>query len=97
MELNEIFISKKISEKLRVKVGDHIYLTGMLVKDNPEITLKRLKVSGIFTTGYQELDEQLVYVGEKTGDKIFNNNSEYYISFVWLCLVYTCNNHCLLC
>ncbi len=79
LELNEIFISKKTSEKLRVKVGDYIYLTGMLVKDNPEITLKRLKVSGIFTTGYQELDEQLVYVGEKTGDKIFNNNSEYYI------------------
>ena len=79
IKLNEIFISKKISEKLRVKVGDHLYLSAMLVKDNPEITLKRLKVSGIFTTGYQELDEQLVYIGKETGDDIFKENAGYNI------------------
>lgn len=79
LNLNEIFISKKISEKLRVKVGDHIYLSAMLIKDNPEITLKRLKISGIFTTGYQELDEQLVYIGKETGDDIFKGNVGYNI------------------
>lgn len=79
LKLNEIFISQKISEKLRLKAGDHLYLTVMLAEDNPELTLKRLKVSGIFTTGYQELDEQLAYIGNETGERIFENNAGYNI------------------
>ena len=77
--LNKILISEKTAKKLKINVGDSLYLTAMITEDAPKITLKRLKVGGIFTTGYQELDEQLSYIGKNTGDKIFDDDIGYNI------------------
>jgi lipoprotein-releasing system permease protein len=77
---NEIMISKKTSEKLKVKVSDSIFLISYISKDTPKITLYRLKVSGIFTTGYIEIDEQLAYIGRETGDKVLGKDVPYFIS-----------------
>lgn len=79
LKLNEIFISKKTAEKLGLKVGDSLYLTAMITSKDSKLTLKRLKVSGIFTTGYVELDEQLSYISNSTGDKIFGQDVRYNI------------------
>lgn len=76
---NEILISEKSAEKLKVKAGDILFVTGMLKKNDPQITLYRLKVAGLFSTGYQELDEQLAFVGSETGDRIFKNDVDYNI------------------
>lgn len=77
---NEILISKKTSEKLKVKVSDSIYLLSFISKNSPVITLYRLKIAGIFTTGYIEMDEQLAYIGNKTGDAILKQEIPYNIS-----------------
>lgn len=76
---NEILLSKKISEKLRIKLGSDVYITAMIANDNPKIILRRLKVTGIFTTGYVELDEQLAYISNKTGLNVFDSNVAYNI------------------
>lgn len=76
LEQNEIMISKKSAEKLRLKIGSSIYLTTMLL-DKEDVVIKRLKVSGIFTTGYAEFDEQLAMIGNKTGDAIFKETLLY--------------------
>lgn len=72
---NEILISKKTKDKLKVKVGDTLYLT-LISNDkdnNSKVIFKRLKISGIFTTGFTELDEQLAFINEKIGDEILKN------------------------
>lgn len=77
--LNEIMISEKTSRKLKVNSGDYIYLTAISTVEESRIILKRLKVSGIFTTGFLELDEQLGYVGTRTGERIFGSSLKYNI------------------
>jgi len=74
---NEILISKKTKEKLRVNVGDYIYLTSIKEDADAKFLIKRVKVSGIFTTGFTELDEQLAYVNNKTGDDLFKDTLKY--------------------
>ncbi|MFW9928149.1 MAG: hypothetical protein ACFFD1_02030, partial [Candidatus Thorarchaeota archaeon] len=63
-----------------LKPGDSVYLLSYLYQNSPEITLYRLKVSGTFTTGYIEMDEQLAYIGKETGDKIFGHELPYNLS-----------------
>ncbi|MBN2545042.1 MAG: ABC transporter permease [Spirochaetes bacterium] len=77
LNINEIMISRKTAEKLRLKTGERIYLTTMLSDDKEDIVIKRLLVSGIFTTGYVEFDEQLAMIGNNTGDKVFADNLLY--------------------
>lgn len=72
LEKNEIMISQKTAQKLKLETGDTLYLTAMLSMDSPEVTLKRFKVSGIFTTGYVELDEQIAYISNTTAKKVFD-------------------------
>lgn len=70
---NEIMISKKTSEKINIKSGEFLYLTTLIPEEKDQVIIKRLKVAGIFTTGFIELDEQLAYVGNATGEDIFKN------------------------
>ncbi len=76
---NEILISKKTKDKLHVKVGDAIFITSIVqdLENNSKVVFKRLKVSGIFTTGFIELDEQLAFVNSKIGDEIFKDSVKY--------------------
>ncbi|OHD15296.1 MAG: hypothetical protein A2086_00855 [Spirochaetes bacterium GWD1_27_9] len=75
--LNEIMLSQKTAQKLRCKVGDHIFILALGEKDKSKIKLKRLKISGLFSTGFVELDEQLAYVGTETGKTIFDDFIKY--------------------
>jgi ABC-type lipoprotein release transport system permease subunit len=79
ISFNEILISKKTADKLAVKKGDHVYITAMMSDSSARVTLKRLFVAGIFTTGYSELDEVIAYISNKTGDSIFDNETQYNI------------------
>ncbi len=77
LDANEVMISAKTAEKLKLKTGQRIYLTTMLSEDNEDIIIKRLLVSGIFTTGYVEFDEQVALIGNNTGDSIFTDKLIY--------------------
>ncbi|HPO49714.1 MAG TPA: FtsX-like permease family protein [Spirochaetota bacterium] len=74
---NNILISSKTAKKLKVRLNDHVFV--FLFSDNIEskLVVKRLKIAGIFTTGFVELDEQLAYIGKKTGDSIFKDKLKY--------------------
>lgn len=77
LDANEVMISAKTAEKLKLKAGQRIYLTTMLSEDSEDIIIKRLLVSGIFTTGYVEFDEQVAIIGNFTGDSIFTDKLIY--------------------
>jgi lipoprotein-releasing system permease protein len=75
----EIMISDKTAKKIRVKAGDYVFLTMIRDESEGRIILRRLQVSGIFTTGFMELDETLGYVGDRTGEKLFGSDLRYNI------------------
>lgn len=74
---NEILISKKTKEKLRAKVGDYIYITSIKEDIEAKLSFKRVRISGIFTTGFLELDEQLAFINIKTGNDLFKDTLKY--------------------
>ncbi len=79
VSLNEIMISRRTADKLAVNVDDHVYITAMASDRGAHIILRRLKVAGIFTTGYAELDELLAYISNSTGDSLFDDETPYSI------------------
>lgn len=79
LEKNYIMISKTTADKLNVKVNDHIFVTLMVKDSKAKIVVRRLKISGIFTSGFVELDEQLAYIGRETGNRLFPDNTDYNI------------------
>ncbi|MCR4822301.1 MAG: ABC transporter permease [Treponema sp.] len=74
---NSCILGKKLSENLGVKAGDTIRL--ITTKENssgknmPKIT--PLKVSGIVSSGYQELDSLWLFISLDTGFKIISLSS----------------------
>lgn len=76
---NEIMISDKTAEKLFVKSGDTIFFTAMSNGDTGQLIIRKFKISGIFTTGLIELDEQLAFIGTTTGNNLFGNSIPYNI------------------
>ncbi|MCG8571341.1 MAG: FtsX-like permease family protein [Spirochaetes bacterium] len=80
---DELMISQKTAEKLRIKVGDSVYFTGIFSSDNNKYVFKKLRVSGIFTTGLVDFDEHFAVMGNKTGDLIFKDRL-YYNVFIRL-------------
>ena len=79
LSLNNILISSKTAKKLKLKLDDHLFVFLFSSNIESKISVKRLKVTGIFTTGFTELDEQLSYIGKSTGDSIFKENLKYNI------------------
>ena len=59
LSLNNILISSKTAKKLKLKLDDHLFVFLFSSNIESKISVKRLKVTGIFTTGFTELDEQL--------------------------------------
>lgn len=71
LSLNNILISSKTARKLKLRLNDYLFVFTFSNDGESKIRTKRLKVAGIFTTGFQELDEQLAYIGRETGESIF--------------------------
>ncbi|HBD94461.1 MAG: hypothetical protein A2015_06485 [Spirochaetes bacterium GWF1_31_7] len=75
--MNQIMISEKTASKLSVDIGDFIFLTAMTSENNGKLIIRKLSISGIFSTGLTDFDEQISFIGNKTGDKIFKDSLPY--------------------
>ena len=65
-------ISSKTAQKLRVDVGDKIFVSFMENDNTTSVRIRKFTVSGIFSCGLSELDEQLAFIGRETGRRMFN-------------------------
>ncbi|UCF98764.1 MAG: ABC transporter permease [Spirochaetaceae bacterium] len=72
-----ILIGREIAQKLELRVGDPVKLLTMvstsLGRSLPRIS--SFTVSGIFTTGYQELDKLWTYIPLRTGVRVLPESS----------------------
>jgi lipoprotein-releasing system permease protein len=74
---NGILISQKSANKLRIKPGDSVYVTIMKEGRGSRMIFRKLMVTGLFSTGFVELDEQLAYTSLATGQRIFGSDRGY--------------------
>ncbi|MBQ1999719.1 MAG: ABC transporter permease [Spirochaetales bacterium] len=72
LAFGEIMISSKTAQKLRVDVGDKIFVSFMENDNTTSVRIRKFTVSGIFSCGLSELDEQLAFIGRETGRRMFN-------------------------
>lgn len=77
LKMNEIMISEKTASKLSIETGDTVFITLMTSEDSNRLIIRRVNVSGIFTTGLAEFDEQLTLIGNETGSRILDNLISY--------------------
>lgn len=56
----DLLLSKYLGDRLRIGVNDTI--TVYLIKNNDDIRPRKFRVSGLYETGIENLDHQLVYV-----------------------------------
>ncbi|MBN2531541.1 MAG: ABC transporter permease [Spirochaetales bacterium] len=69
--INTVLLGKALADKLKAGIGDQVFI--LAYNDfRSKIVLKSAKciVSGIFTTGYQEIDKVLAYIPFQTGSLI---------------------------
>ncbi|MBN2442505.1 MAG: ABC transporter permease [Spirochaetales bacterium] len=69
--INTILLGKSLADKLKTGIGDQLYI--LSYNDfRSKIVLKSAKfiVSGIFSTGYQEIDKVLAYIPYASGARI---------------------------
>lgn len=72
-----ILVGREIARKLGVSVGEPVKLLSM-VSTSVGRSLPRVssfKVTGIFTTGYQELDKLWTYIPLRTGERVLPGGS----------------------
>ena len=77
---NSIMISEKTAQKLRVNVGDNIFLTSLSESsesNNKDIRLRIFKISGIFTTGFVDFDEYFGLIGMSASKNLFFDETTY--------------------
>ncbi len=77
---NNIMLSKKTASDLKVAIGDPVFFMGMLSGNSSKVTFKKFTVSGIFTTGFVELDEIITFVGLKSTNLLFDKSVRMKIS-----------------
>jgi lipoprotein-releasing system permease protein len=71
LNFGEIMISGKTAQKLKIGVGDKLFVSFMEDDDTTSVRIRRLTVSGVFSCGLSELDEQLAFIGRETGRRMF--------------------------
>jgi lipoprotein-releasing system permease protein len=66
---DSVLLGKVVAERLGVSVGDEVkLLTAKRMKEGRYIPrVSRLRVRGIFTTGYQDMDKLWIYIPLQTG------------------------------
>lgn len=72
-----ILISRKTAEKLRIDPGDKLLVTCFFASGDSDFTVRLLEVRGVFSTGLVELDEQIAFIGNRTGVSMFKDNVSY--------------------
>ena len=65
---NEIMISEKTAKKLKVTISDDVFVTFMDEKE--ALIIRKYQISGIFTTGLMEYDEQTAFISNSTASRI---------------------------
>ncbi len=80
-EPDAIIVSEEIADSLGVEPGDQVkILTAKTIPGRPMILRPSAKtVSGIFTTGYRELDALTVFIPLQEGKKLFSETGSRYI------------------
>lgn len=77
-----ILIGKSLADQLKMKVGDQIKIITFKFEQNKRLVPRpsAFRISGIYTTGYQELDKTTVLIPFETGKKIlaFKNSREFF-------------------
>lgn len=79
---NSIVLGYELARQISVKVGDNIEV--IAVSGSAETSLfpenKELLITGIFKTGYYEVDSSFAFVSLKNGDKILGKEKNNYAS-----------------
>jgi lipoprotein-releasing system permease protein len=81
MRTTTILLGKNLADTLNVDVGDQVYILS-LTDFHSNIVMKssRCIVSGIFSTGYQDIDKFLAYIPQEAGSRILpETKSKLYI------------------
>jgi len=74
-----VVIGNGLADRFGIKVGDiiNIYIkTTTEYEVESPIMLKRLKVSGIFVTGYDNLDDLFIFTGFSTAQSIYDSRNK---------------------
>ena len=69
---NEIIVSKRISEDLNINTGDKVYAYFI----NDKVKVRKLTVTGIFNTDFQDYDENIVICNIKLLQQLNEWNSD---------------------
>ncbi len=81
-ERQGMLISSAMAEALHVSIGDSLAL--MVVPDTATTAVRPvlMSVSGIFDSGYRELDQQLCFIDQEYAGKLFNAASSQYLEIL---------------
>ncbi len=75
-EADTVVLGREVARKLGVALGDRVkLLTGVSVAGRSLPRITTLRVTGIFSTGYQELDKLWIYMPLQTGIRVLPENS----------------------
>lgn len=72
LAFGEIMISSRTAQKLKIGIGDKLFVSFMENDSTASVRIRKLTVSGIFSCGLSELDEQLAFIGRETGRRMFS-------------------------
>jgi lipoprotein-releasing system permease protein len=79
-----VIIGKSLAEKLKLKVGDTLKILTYIYSSDQEMTRviprpNRLKIVGIYSIGYQELDKVSIFISTDTGKRMlaFNQSEQF--------------------
>lgn len=70
----EIFISKRLADKMDIKIGDRVILYSILKSEGniPKSKIIQLKLKGIYSTGFASWDDLLVIIPLELAQNLFN-------------------------
>jgi lipoprotein-releasing system permease protein len=75
-ERDMVVIGREVARKLDVALGEQVkLLTGVSVAGRSLPRITTLRVTGIFSTGYQELDKLWIYLPLRTGIRVLPEDS----------------------
>ncbi len=70
----EIFISKRLADKMNIKIGERVILYSILKSEGniPKSKIIQLKLKGIYSTGFASWDDLLVIIPLDVAQNLFN-------------------------
>lgn len=70
----EILVSKRLADKMNIKIGDKVILYSILKSDGkiPKSKILQFKLKGIYSTGFASWDDLLVIIPLQVAQNLFN-------------------------